>query len=114
MRLLGLLLAGLYLAQGHQHLSFYRQMSKFEVTAPAGIAGTYNIMAATFGPFVLGTTDVRGTFALGYPDAQGLATACNPIKANIKGAIALVMRGGCSFTTKVRNARREERGPGSW
>ena len=36
--------------------------------------------------------------------ATGLSTACGPLAIVLSGKIALVSRGGCTFTTKVRNA----------
>lgn len=36
--------------------------------------------------------------------ATGLSTACTPLAANLTGKIALISRGTCSFSTKIRNA----------
>ena len=35
----------------------------------------------------------------------GLSTACGPLSTNLAGQIALISRGTCSFSTKIRNAQ---------
>jgi minor extracellular serine protease Vpr len=37
--------------------------------------------------------------------ATGLSTACGPLATNLTGQIALLSRGVCSFSTKIRNAQ---------
>ncbi len=77
-----------------------------QVTAPAAIAGRYQVGPAAFGP-PLGTPGVSGTVVLGL-DGVGTATdACTPLVngAEVAGKIALVDRGTCTFVTKVRNAQ---------
>jgi hypothetical protein len=81
-----------------------------KVNAPAGIAGIYAVGTAAFGSQLssLGTT---GNVVLGLDaaDAAGPLTtdACSPLTnaAAVAGKIALVDRGTCGFTVKVKNAQ---------
>ncbi|HWN20570.1 MAG TPA: M4 family metallopeptidase [Gaiellaceae bacterium] len=80
------------------------------INSPAEIARTCNVGAAQFGP-PLTTTGVTGNVVLGLDDtaAPGPTTtdACSPLTnaADVAGNIALVDRGGCGFTIKVKNAQ---------
>lgn len=74
------------------------------VNSPASIAGTYPGQAASFGPAITagGTT---GDLVL-VDDGVGIGTdGCEPLVTDLSGAIALIDRGGCFFTTKVLNAQ---------
>jgi PA domain len=74
------------------------------VNSPASIAGSYEAQAASFGPAITlaGTT---GNLLL-VDDGVGAGTdACEAIVTDLSGAIALIDRGGCAFTTKVGNAQ---------
>ena len=72
------------------------------VTAPAGAAGAYPIGSADFGP-QLSTQNVSGQLVAGL---SGAATdGCNPITSSAGGRIALIDRGACNFTVKVKNAQ---------
>ncbi len=76
----------------------------FEVTAPAGIAGTYNSESAVFGPQF---DDFSGEVAIAT-DTSGATTGCFMIDNNVTdvtGKVALIDRGVCGFTTKVLNAQ---------
>ncbi|HZB44587.1 MAG TPA: PA domain-containing protein, partial [Pyrinomonadaceae bacterium] len=71
------------------------------VNAPSTVAGSYVVGTAVFGPPVTGggtTADV----AQAAP-ADGCAALGNP--GAVSGRIALVDRGGCDFTVKVKNAQ---------
>ncbi|UCC29825.1 MAG: M4 family metallopeptidase [Phycisphaerales bacterium] len=72
-----------------------------DVNAPPSIAGTYLAGPANFGP-ALDETGVTGDVALAEP-----ALACDPITnpSVVNGKIALVDRGDCYFTTKVKNCQ---------
>jgi Zn-dependent metalloprotease len=80
------------------------------INTPAEIARTCNAGAAQFGP-PLTTTGVTGDVVLGLDDtaAPGPSTtdACSPLTnaAAVAGNVALVDRGGCGFTVKVKNAQ---------
>lgn len=69
----------------------------FEVTAPAGVAGTYNYAAAAFGPRFTGFT---GQLVEAF-DANGATTGCAAIVTDVTGAVALIDRGACPFANKA-------------
>lgn len=80
------------------------------VNAPGGIAGLYQLGAAAFGP-ALTSGGVTGNVVLAVDpaDAMGMSVndACSPLTnaAAIAGNIALLDRGTCGFTVKVKNAQ---------
>lgn len=80
------------------------------VNAPGGIAGTYAVGAAAFGP-VLSSPGITGdvVIATDAADVSGPSTsdACTAITnaADVAGKIALVDRGTCAFVIKVKNAQ---------
>jgi hypothetical protein len=80
------------------------------VASPANIAGIYQVGTAGFGP-VLTAPGLTGTLVLGLDpaDAAGPTTtdACSPLTnaADVAGKIAVVDRGTCGFTIKVKNAQ---------
>ncbi|MGE3179149.1 MAG: PA domain-containing protein [Vicinamibacterales bacterium] len=80
------------------------------VTSPASVQGDYPVGAAVFGPPVM-AAGISGTvvLALDPSDAAGASTtdACSPIAnaSSVAGRIALVDRGTCGFTVKVKNAQ---------
>lgn len=79
-----------------------------EVTAPASVAGNYQIGAASFGPPV-SSPGVTGEVMPVVDQANGTGLACNPLSsanaAAVNGKIALVDRGVCTFVVKVKNAQ---------
>ncbi|HZQ96130.1 MAG TPA: PA domain-containing protein [Candidatus Sulfotelmatobacter sp.] len=80
------------------------------VNSPAGIAGNYDVGEASFGP-ALTSPGVTGDVvqALDAADTTGPSTtdACTTITnpAVVNGKIALVDRGSCAFTVKVKNCQ---------
>ncbi len=71
-----------------------------DVTAPATVPVTLtNIIAvpAAFGPTI---TQTVGPAVYTY-----VGDACSAISTDLTGKIALIIRGGCYFTTKVQNAQ---------
>ena len=56
-------------------------------------------MAASFGPS-MGTLAGAGVQKLAVAGANP-AIACGPLNAWLQGAVALVLRGNCTFATKV-------------
>ncbi|MEM7482057.1 MAG: PA domain-containing protein [Acidobacteriota bacterium] len=73
------------------------------VTAPAGIAGTYAVGTASFGP-PLASPGVSGTVEL-VNDGVGTTTdGCEALVGFTAGNIALIDRGSCAFTVKAQNA----------
>lgn len=71
------------------------------ITAPAGIAGDYVTNYTTFGPFVNG----QAADIVQVDDGAGVVNGCDPIVTDLTGAIALIDRGACAFTTKTLNAQ---------
>jgi len=82
----------------------------FRVLTPAAIAGNYAYGTAGFGP-ALTTSNFNGVVALSQDaaDAAGPSTTdgCSPLSnvAQVAGKIALIDRGTCGFTIKVKNAQ---------
>lgn len=82
----------------------------FRVFSPMAIAGNYGYGTASFGP-ALTTSNFNGTVVLGEDpsDAAGASTTdgCSPLTngAAVAGNIALMDRGTCGFTIKVKNAQ---------
>jgi hypothetical protein len=81
------------------------------VNSPAGIAGAYAAQTAQFGPSAA-TSPVTGDVVLANDGSTGDGTgtvndACEPLTnaTAIAGNIALVDRGLCNFTVKVKNAQ---------
>jgi hypothetical protein len=80
------------------------------VNAPAGIAGAYDVGLASFGP-ALTAGGVTGNVvqaldpALGGTDTAFDACSALTNAAAVAGNIALVDRGTCGFTVKVKNAQ---------
>lgn len=74
------------------------------VSEPLSIAGEHLVGTASFGPQPT-AEGVTAEIALGS-DGVGVTTdACEPIQADLGGKLALVDRGTCGFTVKVRNAQ---------
>lgn len=78
------------------------------VTAPAKVAGAYQVGTASFGP-QLSSPGVSGELMPVVDTAPNLGLACNPLSAAnalaVNGKVALVDRGVCTFTIKVKNAQ---------
>ncbi|WP_346883182.1 PA domain-containing protein [uncultured Algibacter sp.] len=78
--------------------------TQLTVNSPSVIAGDYQLVGAAFGP-VLGT--LSGNLALADDGTANPSLACSAITngASINGNIAVIERGLCPFTTKVKNAQ---------
>lgn len=76
------------------------------VTAPASVAGTYLVGQASFGP-ALNSPGLTGeVMPLDDTAASQACTALNTLNAAaVAGKIALLDRGTCGFTVKVKNAQ---------
>ncbi|HET8943009.1 MAG TPA: PA domain-containing protein [Rudaea sp.] len=76
------------------------------VNSPAGIAGPNAAQEAQFGPSVV-SSPVTADVVLADDGTGTTSDACEPITnaSAIKGKIALVDRGTCNFTVKVKNAQ---------
>jgi hypothetical protein len=82
-------------------LKFLGGTPTFRISSPAAVAKTYVINTAGFGPR-LTVAGLNGTIAASLP-ADGCTDITN-VSALI-GRIALIDRGGCNFTVKVKNAQ---------
>lgn len=78
------------------------------VTAPASAAGTYSVGTATFGP-ALASPGVTAEAMPVVDTAPNTGLACIALSslnaAAVNGKIALVDRGACNFTVKVKAAQ---------
>lgn len=75
------------------------------VNTPAGIAGNYQVGLASFGP-ALTAAGVTGDLLLGNDGVGTVTDGCEAFPANFfTDKIALLDRGTCSFTIKVKNAQ---------
>lgn len=86
---------------------FLKGKEVFEITAPKALAGSYEIGTASFGP-KLKKKGVSGDLALVSDGSADPTFACEPIVnvGEVAGKIAVIDRGVCFFTEKVKNAQR--------
>lgn len=84
-----------------QSRNFLGPSPTLTVDSPPSLAGEYAVATADFGA-ALTRRGVNGDLALAAP-----ALACNPIENpdEVRGRIAVLDRGSCLFTAKVRNAQ---------
>ncbi len=74
------------------------------VSAPAGVAGDYDVGLAQFGPTPT-TGGVTGTVVLANDGTGTTTDGCEAITNDVSGKIAFIDRGTCAFVTKVKNAQ---------
>ncbi|MEM7050030.1 MAG: PA domain-containing protein [Acidobacteriota bacterium] len=74
-----------------------------QISAPAGIAGSYAVGTASFGP-PLASPGVSGTLELVNDGVGTTSDGCEALVGFTAGNIALIDRGSCAFTQKVVNA----------
>ncbi|MEO8675092.1 MAG: PA domain-containing protein [Casimicrobiaceae bacterium] len=78
------------------------------VSAPASVAGIYAVGTASFGP-ALASPGITGEVMNVIDQANGTGLACSAFSAlnaaAVNGKIAMVDRGTCGFTIKVKNAQ---------
>ncbi|HFS66848.1 MAG TPA: T9SS type A sorting domain-containing protein, partial [Flavobacteriia bacterium] len=72
------------------------------VNSPSGIAGNYVAVQAGFGP-ALTNTGITGDLILA--NDNGSTLACTAFGPDATGKIAVIDRGNCNFTVKVKNAQ---------
>ncbi len=74
------------------------------VTAPAGVAGDYDIGLATFGP-AISAGSVTGPVELAVDGTAPTSDGCEAITNDLTGKIAFIDRGTCAFVQKALNAQ---------
>ena len=84
-------------------------LTTFTVTAPSDVARDYDIGSASFGPSI-NTTALSGKIVAAADPAESTGTTtdgCSAITnaSDLRGNIALIDRGGCTFVTKALNAQ---------
>lgn len=75
------------------------------VLNPQGVAGSYEVQAASYGPPLRGNGGTTGKMVVADDGVGVPSDACEPIQNNLSGKIALVDRGGCTFVSKTLNAQ---------
>ncbi len=73
------------------------------VTAPAGIAGSFDYGYPTDWSLTVLPATVQGELAWGFNATDSLG--CTPITTNLAGKIALIRRGTCGFSLKAYHAQ---------
>ncbi len=82
--------------------SYLGKRQRLLVTAPPAVAGAYSFGTADFGP-APSNPGVTGQIVAA---TSSLATdGCSAITSSVSGKIALMDRGTCNFTVKVKNAQ---------
>ena len=95
------------LAFGLILLSSSYAQTKFEVTTPSGIAGTYDMAAAGFGgelPGCINLSPITGELIIVDDGTDPASDGCETIQNDLTGKIALIDRGACEFGVKCLNA----------
>ncbi len=79
---------------------------RLNINLPGRIAGSYAVMPAEFGPR-LDEVGITGDLAVVSDGSADATLGCNPlVNANdIDGKVAVIDRGTCFFTEKVKNAQ---------
>ncbi len=73
------------------------------VGAPVTVSGT--TYGAASGEFPVVASDLTAALAVVTGTTNGLSTACAALNVSLSGAIALISRGECAFSQKIRNAQ---------
>ncbi|WP_298833813.1 S8 family serine peptidase [uncultured Piscinibacter sp.] len=74
------------------------------IGAPVSVAGS--VFGAASGDFAIVSSDLTAPLAVVAGTVNGLNNACAALPAgSLTGTVALVSRGACTFSTKIRNAQ---------
>ena len=84
--------------------SFTTPVPLLTINSPTSIAGDYAAGAASFGP-PLSNPGLTGNVVLANDGTGTTSDACEAVGGAVSGNIALVDRGTCAFTIKVKNAQ---------
>ncbi len=86
------------------HYGFVNDSLALEITSPGQISGQYDAIPAGFGPD-FGINGISGDIVLVDDNSGTIEDGCQPITNDVTGNIALIQRGSCNFTVKVKNAQ---------
>lgn len=79
-----------------------RPSSRLDVSSPISIIGTYQAGSSVFGPCAF---DVQGQVVQALSGSSTLGCSALTNASAVAGKIAIVDRGSCNFTVKVKNAQ---------
>ena len=90
----------------NQAPNFLNPAPALTLTEPESVAGRYTIGVAEFGP-TISSPGVTGELIQAFDGSANPSEACNALVngAEVAGNIALLDRGNCNFTVKVKNAQ---------
>ena len=82
----------------------FESASNITINSPAGIAGDYiSVPTTSFGPTI--TSVITADLVLANDSSGEPTEGCDVFGADATGKIALIRRGSCNFTVKVKNAQ---------
>jgi hypothetical protein len=84
----------------------HAQSHRLTITAPANIAGTYDVQIAAFGASYCNVKSLTGTAVL-VRDRANATTVCDSVTADLTGKIAIIDRGTCTFSAKADRAQKK-------
>jgi hypothetical protein len=89
----------------NQGTPFFNGGSKVTINSPGSLAGEISAVAASFGPGF--TSAITGNLVLVRDGSTAPSEGCNELTngAKLNGNIAVIERGSCNFTVKVKNAQ---------
>lgn len=90
------------------HMFLWPGVTNFKVTSPSTIAGQYPVVEGAIGPSLSAGSPISGKLVLVDDGSAAPTLGCNaPLKnaASLKGNIALIDRGTCTFVDKVEAAQ---------
>jgi len=93
-------------SSGRMQMYLFARVPSLVVNSPAAIAGNYVILESNFSTNnqLINTGPVTGDLV--YYEDGGVHEACTTPPSNVlTGKIALIIRGNCNFTVKVKNAQ---------
>ena len=93
---------------GRMQMFLWNPATTFTVNAPTGIAGSYQAVESNFSTAnkLVNIGSVTGNVVIYNDDATGsMHEACVAPTNTLTGKVALIDRGNCNFTIKVKNAQ---------
>lgn len=76
----------------------------FTVNSPAGVAGDYDVLHASFGA-LCAPDAITGDWVIADDGTANPTEACSPVTNDLTGNVALIDRGSCNFSIKCYNAQ---------